>query len=287
MRRFAELQSRPEDPFKTIYMLLNQTTIRSLCCNEVADDPSLSLRLLNMNRLIDKSTTAPSIILPQWIPLPERFLRIWGGLRVYMLMSSVIKKRLRDKQRHVDALQVLLDHGDSPQLVTRFVLTALYSAEVATGLMVTYTLCFLAQNPKWMDEVRTEIRAAVSKFKHPEDKSEVATLHRIPLKAWLGDFPMLDICLQETMRLLLIGTMFRWNRSQEDIKVGDAGDVIPAGSFAVYHFNDVHRNVEIYNDPETWDPARFLPPRSEHTRVTHAFTGWGAGNHPCLGRRVC
>lgn len=41
----------------------------------------------------------------------------------------------------------------------------------------------------------------------------------------------------------------------------------------------------MYSDPEKWDPSRYLAPRAEDKKVSHAYVGWGLGRHPCLGMR--
>jgi hypothetical protein len=50
----------------------------------------------------------------------------------------------------------------------------------------------------------------------------------------------------------------------------------------VYLFDDTLMNESIYSDPMTWDPARYLPDRSEDKNLAaHGYIGWGSGLHPC------
>ena len=87
----------------------------------------------------------------------------------------------------------------------------------------------------------------------------------------------------KAIRLQAVGTMFRQNTSEKSIKIGD--EEIPPGAFAVYPVADVHMNPEVYPNPAQWDPARYLPERSEDQKKEKAFIGWGGGRHPCLGMR--
>lgn len=100
----------------------------------------------------------------------------------------------------------------------------------------------------------------------------------------MSDFPFLDLCLRDSIRLQALGSFFRRNISGRDVIVGD--EVIPNGAFVAYHIADVHMNPEIYPEPEKWDPERYLPERAEDKKRTYGFLGWGAARHPCLGMKV-
>lgn len=55
----------------------------------------------------------------------------------------------------------------------------------------------------------------------------------------------------------------------------------------VYGMGDIHMNDQVYRDPGTWDPERYLPGR-EDKKQPHAFVGWGTGLHPCCKpRQTC
>lgn len=40
-------------------------------------------------------------------------------------------------------------------------------------------------------------------------------------------------------------------------------------------------NEHVYQDPNSWDPERYLPGREEDKKQPHAYIGWGTGLHPC------
>jgi retinoid hydroxylase len=44
-----------------------------------------------------------------------------------------------------------------------------------------------------------------------------------------------------------------------------------------------HRLPEIYQDPDTFDPDRFAPPREEDTKQPYSLIGFGGGVHSCIG----
>jgi retinoid hydroxylase len=40
---------------------------------------------------------------------------------------------------------------------------------------------------------------------------------------------------------------------------------------------------EIYQDPESFDPDRFAPPREEDKKYPYSLIGFGGGAHSCIG----
>lgn len=124
--------------------------------------------------------------------------------------------------------------------------------------------------------------------KHGIDSSlpMIEQLGQLPLGAWEQEFPLIDTCLRESIRIQLLGTAFRKNISGRSIPTGKGDEVIPPGAFVTYAIADAHLDPEIYTEPKKWDPARLLPDRAEDKKKTHAYLGWGVGRHPCLGMKV-
>ncbi len=82
-----------------------------------------------------------------------------------------------------------------------------------------------------MAEVRKEIANAASKYSTNDDASLPDRLAALPIEAWETEFPMLDLCLKETIRVQGQGTFQRRNVSGSDVTIG--GEVVPNGAFAV------------------------------------------------------
>lgn len=79
-------------------------------------------------------------------------------------------------------------------------------------------------------------------------------LSYVPLEAWEAEFPILDLCLRESIRLNLPGTAFRQNVSGRDVKVGD--EVIPDGHYVVsgswYHAFHGISQTHLDRRPSIW-----------------------------------
>lgn len=93
-------------------------------------------------------------------------------------------------------------------------------------------LICLAQSPEWKQRVLTEINAVADKYV-PDKKLHLAErLARLPLRAWDSEFPILDICSRDGIRINVAGCNFRQNISGGDL-ILPSGEVIPNKAYVV------------------------------------------------------
>ena len=282
--------SRSMLPFEVIYNLVFRLTVRTVGCVEFADDPKILHTMRRHFERMEESFTPASITTPTWFITLGRLKRLYSGIALHMQVRNVVRQRRRDpgRHRHHDTLQLLIDQGDSEKAITRFIISAIFAGQSNTGIAAAYTICYLATNEVWMAKVRSEIEAVAN----AGDCGDIEdALLKLPVSEWLERFPVIDLCIRETIRLTLIGCAFRRNVSAQAIVLGseDHGgrtQVVPPGWYAAYHLNDVHRDENIYRDPEEWDPSRYLEGREEHLKAPLGYVGWGHGRHACLGKRV-
>lgn len=130
-----------------------------------------------------------------------------------------------------------------------------------------------------MAKVREEIRSVAAAHSADPKAPLVEQLASLPGEVWETAFPMIDLCLRDSIRLQLVGVAMRKNVSGHDLVIGDA--VVPDGAYAVYPVADVHHDEEVYHDSEKWDPGRYLPDRAEDKKKPYAWLGWGVARHPC------
>ena len=140
---------------------------------------------------------------------------------------------------------------------------------------------FLAHNSEWRAKIRKEVDTAIVKHRTGPNQSRIEVLDSLSVDTWESEFPLIDLCLREGIRIAMPGAAFRKNSSDKDTPIGSTGMVIPKGSYATYIFDDAHQNPGLYPDPDTWDPSRFLEGRSGEKKTHHGYLGWGAGRHPC------
>lgn len=273
------------DPFEDMYRLVFKLTMRMVGCDEIAEDEDLLQRVLRIFEGIDGASTATKVMFP-WMPTVGHLRRVYSGAQMYMILEKIIKER---KDRGVpgsDALQYLMENGDSTVEMVAFIVGALFAGLINSGINAAYLLCFMATEKTWYTEVQKEVDGVIARHRLSEEETAEQILGRLDMETWEAEFPMIDLGLKETIRHTITGCGFRYNGSGKDVAIGGSGEVVPNDAYAVYHFDTTHMDPGFFPEPLRWDPGRYLPGREEDKKDPHAFIGWGAGRHPCLGMRV-
>ncbi|CAI4212928.1 unnamed protein product [Parascedosporium putredinis] len=255
-----------------IRKLVYQLTMRTVGCAEIAGDPALLAETLAIFEGIDSAGAGGKLLVPSWMTTPGHLRRLWAGTKMYLLFKKIIDARARDGVRHDDPLQVLIDQKWDVKDIIAVVIAALFAGQVNSGYNAAWLLCYLGQNTRWRDLIRDEVDNVIRRHRSSPEQSPADVLSTLNFDDWEVEFPLLDIALRETIRLTIVGCGFRQNSSDRDVVIGETGEIVPAGAFAVYLFDDVHLNPNVYKDPETWDPDRFLEGRAEDKRLAPTAT---------------
>lgn len=217
------------DPFVNIYEIVYLLTMRAVGATEIAKSRPMLDKTLRLFEMIEKTSTSYQIMFP-WLPSPAMFNRFRGGSQMYMIFRNIVDARRKEGRREDDALQFLMDQGDDVTRIIGFVVGALFAGQLNSGINAASTLCYLAANPKWIGEIRKEISATVEQHTQGEKGSMLDRLAKVPLEGWENDFPTVEICLRESIRLQLPGTAFRKNSSGKSIKINEK-EVVPPNAF--------------------------------------------------------
>ncbi|KAJ4367917.1 hypothetical protein N0V86_009757 [Didymella sp. IMI 355093] len=272
------------NPFESIYRIVFRLTIRMVGADEIADNPEVLEQALNLFEYIEASSTATSIVFPKF-PSPAVLKRTYAGARLYMMIENIVKRRAASDEKHDDALQYMLDQGDRTHKIIEFIVGALFAGLLNSGINAAWVLCYLATSSEWLVKAREEVRSTAAKHARDPTAPLRYQLDDVPLEAWEADFPIVDLCLKDSIRLNLLGTAFRKNISGRPLPTGNGMEVIPPDAVVTYATADVHQDPSIYPNPSVWDPARYLPDRQEDKKGPHVWLGWGVARHPCLGMR--
>ena len=268
------------NPFDNLYRAVFRLTIRIVGADEIADDPEVLEETLKLFEMIDNSATATAVMFPKF-PSPAVLKRTYAGGRLYFLIENIIKKRTASDEKHDDALQYMLDQGDRAFKIVEFIVGALFAGLLNSGINAAWVMCYLGSSPEWLAKTQEEVRNTAAKYAQDPSAPLRCQLNDIPLEAWEAEFPIVDMCLRDSIRLNVLGTALRKNTSGRAIPIGDGKEVIPPGAFVTFATGDIHLNPDVYPNPCEWDPARYLPDRAEDKKKCHGFMGWGAGRHPC------
>lgn len=158
---------------------------------------------------------------------------------------------------------------------------AILAGQLNSGFNAAWVFCFLALYPDWMLQVRTEVDDAVAKHRTSPSQKPLGVLSNISIEDWEREFPLINLCLHESIRIVTVGAALRKNISDKDVRIGRTGEVIPKGAFAAFHIDNIHMDPDVWTDPNKFDPGRFLPGREEDKKEPLTYAGWGMGRHPC------
>jgi len=275
------------DPFDSIYRMVFQFTMRTIACNDIADDPKTLAKCLQYFETIDGTATPWSIMYP-WMPLWSKVQRTAAGAKLYMVFKSVVDGRKKSGIRGDDPLQYLIDQGDDITSIVTFVVGALFAGQLNSGINAAYVLMYLANNSYWLPRVREEVISVADRHCPDDSIALKERLMRVPIEAWENEFPLVDMCLKDSIRLQMSGTAFRKNVTDHEIPINKSGmEVVPAGAYVAWHVGDIHYNPEIYANPDEWDPARYMPDRAEDKKEQYGFMGWGLVSTPLSPSHRC
>ncbi|KAM7210435.1 Cytochrome P450 [Rhypophila decipiens] len=274
--------------FMTAPLLVYKLMHRTVGITELCDKPKLLLATFEIYRRFEKYTSKAHIVFP-WLITPSHAWRLILAARLYRHFDKVISRRKKEGRREDDAVQLLIDKGESNPDVIEFVFVTFVGGLTTTSFTSSWMLLLLAQNPSWKELCRREVDRAVAKYRTSSSQTPNQVLQCLSLQQWESEaFPIISACLKETLRTHLPGAMLRRNATGRDIPIGASGQMIPAGSYAAYSVADTHLNAELYPDPNTFNPGRHLGSRLELKPPpgSHTYLGWGSGRHVCVGMRM-
>ncbi|SMR43777.1 unnamed protein product [Zymoseptoria tritici ST99CH_3D1] len=274
------------DPFDQVYKIVYKLTIRTLGPSDIADDEKLTEQTLRLFEMIASSASAAKIVFP-YLPTPGHVKRMYAGARLYALFRKLVRDRKKSGKRGSDTLQHFVDEGEDELKVMKFVFGAIFAGQVTTGVSAAWILVYLAVNPVWYRKIQDEVDQVLQKWDGAGSRhSPFEVFGQMRAEDWETSFPLLELCLKETIRFQVPTAAIRQNLGDVDLPIGNTGEIIPKDWFAVYLFDEAHFNPKIFAEPDKWDPSRFLEGRKEHLKEPHCFTAWGSGRHPCVGAKV-
>lgn len=249
-------------------------------CDDIANDPELLMKTLQYYEAIDSSATPIAVMYP-WFPSPAVVKRTYAASQLYMIVNKIVEERKKTGKKGDDPLQYLIESGDSMYRIIEFIIGALFAGLLNSGINAAWVLTYLANDSNWRTKVLEEVQTVAAKYSTNKDAPLIDQLSDIPFSAWETEFPLIDLCLKDSIRLQALGTAFRKNVTNKSIPIGTGDEVIDPGAIVTYHLGDVHLDPEIYPNPKQWDPSRYFPDRAEDKKKPFGYLGWGVGRHPC------
>ncbi|XP_067120445.1 cytochrome P450 4C1-like [Centruroides vittatus] len=159
-----------------------------------------------------------------------------------------------------------LDEEDIREEVDTF----LFEGHDTTAMGISWSLYLLGLHPDIQEKVYQELQEIFCEDMNKSISSEE-----------LKRMKYLECIIKETLRIYPpVFVILRKNPS--DLKVGDY--VLPAKSSLVINIYGIHHNPTVFENPEVFDPDRFLPENCQK-RHPFAFLPFSAGPRNCIGQR--
>ncbi|HEY5893258.1 MAG TPA: cytochrome P450 [Chthoniobacterales bacterium] len=135
-----------------------------------------------------------------------------------------------------------------------------------TAKIICRALYHIFENPDWLEKLRNEL----------------AGFSGDSLAAGMSAFPLLKATILEAERMYPAAPVLPRVAFQD---ITFAGQTIPAGTRVLHLHTLTHYLDEFYEDPFTWNPARWLSlDVSKDRRAQHG--AFGGGSHICLGMNL-
>lgn len=212
------------------------------------------------------------VVPPLWLPTPasRRFRR--GLSAVDRVIYQELAARRAGADRPDDYLSLLVNApaggGGVPlddELIRDEFFSMLSAGHETTASALTWALYLLSMHPLEAKQVQAEVERVLN--------GREPTLDDLPHLEYTG------MVVKETMRLFPPVPIVGRNAIEDDCI---AGYHIPAGSVVLVSAYATHRHPGLWENPEAFDPTRFLPARSA-ARPRMAYLPFGGGPHTCIG----
>ncbi|GAB6023156.1 Cytochrome P450 4V2 [Chamberlinius hualienensis] len=179
---------------------------------------------------------------------------------------------VKTKSRFLD---MLLDVAEINGHVTDLAIreqvdTFMFEGHDTTACSLSWTLYFLGRHPQVLAKVHSEIDDIFM-----DDKS------RLVSTSDLNKMKYLEAVIKESMRMIPIVPLFG-RQLDSDLTLG--GYKVPKGTDIMIVPYYVHHDPEIYDEPYTFDPERFLND-NKTGRHPYGFLGFSAGPRNCIGQK--
>lgn len=150
-----------------------------------------------------------------------------------------------------------------------------------SGITLTYYMHQLSQRPALQSLLRTELLTLSPPILYPS----FTTKDSLPSSRSLDTLPLLQATLMETLRLHapIPGPQPRLTPPTPTSLANSPP--LPAGVRVSANAHCLHRNPEVFPNPEEWRPERWLDAKKEvQDEMMRWFWAFGSGGRMCIGR---
>lgn len=206
---------------------------------------------------------------PRQLPIP-RNIRVTRRLAsLELVVNAIVDQRRKsraqklDDSSDVDLLDVLIAADFDDHTVCQTLISTLLAAHGVPAAALAWILVLLHANPEFLTRVRSEVD-------HAADLSEAVASRQLALT---------EAVVKEALRLYPP----TWLAEREIAsKVELYGYTLEPGQYVIFSSYVIHRDPNVYADPDTFRPDRWLEPCAS-TIPRFGFMPFGGGPRVCLG----
>lgn len=240
---------------------------------DVGHDPGGVQETIALSLKLYRYAVLPCGGLVEYLPIPfvRRVQRARARLNAW-LADTIGARRAHGGDR-ADLLSLLLAARDedgsamSDQEVRDELVTLLLAGHETTAVALSWTWYLLSSHAAVQAKLRAELDTVLE--------------GRLPTAADTARLPYTRMVLAEAMRLYPPAWILE-RRAVRDFHA--SGCRVPAGSLVFASPFLVHRDGRWWDDPERFDPERWLPGRDAN-RPKFAYFPFGAGTRVCIGEQ--
>lgn len=234
-----------------------------------------------------------TLLTPGWIDTANKALEDWCLKMCSCVKSSSFgeptKNSIRTSAVVYNSLsQPLLSASpktssapDYDAIIASEALDQIGAGHETSGITLTYYMHQLSQRPALQSLLRAELLTLSSPILYPS----YTRPYSLPSSRSLDTLPLLQATIMETLRLHapIPGPQPRLT-PPTPTSLGNSPP-LPAGVRVSANAHCLHRNPEVFSNPEEWRPERWLDANKEaQEEMMRWFWAFGSGGRMCIGR---
>jgi cytochrome P450 len=203
-----------------------------------------------------------------YLPIPA-FQRHFQSLEILMQLFRDMVQERKGKMDNSILSKIISDGPDklSDEELYANIWIFFFAGHETTARMLVFALNLLWKYPEIQEKLYEEISREIGTHRNPTEEDFQKTHY-------------LEAFINEVLRLHPPLSVVRSRLAKEDIKYKDM--IIPKGSILGIQIQSLHMNPQYWQDPETFNPDRFLP---ENRKGRHKFlhVPFSLGPRICIG----
>ncbi len=231
-----------------------------------------------------------TVVTPLWIDAANQALESWCLQMCREAESTLSAQNGNEAPRTspvvynslslppISSLPYSLSAPEHESTIASEALDQIGAGHETSGIALTYYMHELSQRPALQSALRTELLNLSLSLHYP------CTTRSLPSARALDSLPLLHATLMETLRLHapIPGPQPRLTPSAPTSLANSPP--LPAGVRVSASPHSLHRNPDVFPDPEEWRPERWLEGNKEsRAEMMRWFWAFGSGSRMCIG----